>query len=64
MIDVFALTNITTKTSEGKLSKFLFQKCVYESGSPSDESVPRSCSQFQKGWWSLVLRVFAAVNPF
>jgi len=40
-----------------KLSKFLFQKWVYQTGSPSHESVPRSSSQFRKGWWpwSIVL---------
>jgi len=35
---------------EDNLSKFLFQKCVYQTGSPLHESVPRSSSQFQKGW--------------
>jgi len=28
MINVFTLTNINTKITEGKLSKLLFQKCV------------------------------------
>jgi len=35
---------------EDKLIKFLFRKCVYQTRSPSHESVPRSSSQFQKGW--------------
>jgi len=34
---------------EDKISKFFFQKCVYQTGSPSHEFVPRSSSQFQKG---------------
>jgi len=38
---------------EDKLSKFLLLKCVHQTGSPSHESVPRSSSQFQKGWWPL-----------
>ena len=38
---------------EDKLSKILFQKCVYQTGSSSHEPVPRSSSQFQKGWWPL-----------
>jgi len=33
---------------EDKLINFLFRKCVYQTGSPSHESVPRSSSQFQK----------------
>jgi len=37
-------------SSEDKLCKFLFQKCVYQTGSPSHESVPRSSSEFQKVW--------------
>jgi len=35
---------------EDKLSKFLFQKCVFQTGRPSHESVPKSSSLFQKGW--------------
>jgi len=36
------------------MSKFLFQKFVHQTDSPSHESVPRSSSQFQKDWWPLV----------
>jgi len=43
---IFIIDNII----EEKLSKFLFQKCVHQTGSPSHESVPRSSSQFQEGW--------------
>jgi len=35
---------------EDKLCKFLFQKSVYQTGSSSHESVPRSSSEFQKVW--------------
>ena len=35
---------------EDKLSKFLFQKRVYQTGGPFHESGPRSGSLFQKGW--------------
>jgi len=35
---------------EDKLCKFLFQKSVYQNGSPSQEFLPRSSSEFQKVW--------------
>jgi len=56
MISVFTSTSlifINDNIIEDKLSKFLFQKCVYQTGSPSLKSVPRCSSQFQKGWWPL-----------
>jgi len=37
-------------TFEDKLCKFLFQKSVYQTGSPWHESVPRSSSEFQQVW--------------
>jgi len=66
MISVFALMNIVNfyewHIIEDKLSKFLFQKCVYQTGNPSHESVPRSSSQFQKGWWPLLYTDFQFLN--
>jgi len=34
---------------------FYFQKCVYQTGGPSHESVPRSSSEFEAGVWLLLL---------
>ena len=54
MINVFTLMHIfifiNDNIIEEKLSKFLFQKCVYQTGSPPHVSVLRSTSQFQKYW--------------
>jgi len=44
---------INDNVFESKLSKILFQKCVYQTGSPSHKCVRRSRSPFQKGWWPL-----------
>jgi len=50
MINAFTLMNISKFINdniiENKFNKFLFQKCVYQTGSPSHEFVPSS-SQFQ-----------------
>ena len=39
---------------EDKLSTILFQKCMYQTGSTSHESIPGSSSQFQQGRWPLL----------
>jgi len=49
---------------EDKLSKFLFQKRVYQTGGPFHESGPRSGSLFQKGWWPLVWGFFHSPKWF
>jgi len=36
---------------------------VYQTGSPSHESVPRSSSQFKKGWWSRAWMVGGLETP-
>jgi len=48
MSDEYLSFFINDNIFEDKFSKFLFQKCVYQIGSPSHEFVPRSSSQFQK----------------
>jgi len=57
MISVFSLMSIiiflNDKIIEDKFSKVIFQKCVYQTGSPSQEFVARS-SQFQKGMSPLI----------
>jgi len=53
MISVFMLIFMNDNIIEDKFSTFLFQKCVYQSVSPSHEFVPSS-SQFQKGWLPLL----------
>ena len=40
-----------------KLSKILFQECVYQTGRPTHESLPRSSSHFEKGCWPLMYSV-------
>jgi len=56
MISVFTLMNILifiniiAAVIEDKISKFLFQKCVYQTGSLLHVFVPRRSSQYQKVW--------------
>jgi len=50
MINVFPLTNITTKTVEGKLSKIFISEVYIKLVALHINRYTRSSSQFQKGW--------------
>jgi len=62
MINVFTLTNINTKITEGKLSKMFISLVCVKLVALRINRYTRSSSQFQKGWWSLLwfLAIFFA----
>jgi len=56
MINVFTLTNINTKITEGKLSKICISEVYFKLVALRINRYTRS-SQFQKGWWPMTQRL-------
>jgi len=54
MINVFTLTNINTKITEGKLSKTFISEVCIKLVALCINQYTRSSSEFQKGWLPLM----------
>ena len=64
MINVFTLTNISTKIIETKLSKIFISEVFMKLVTLCINRYTRSSSQFQKGWWLLMYMVISDLQSY